>query len=222
MGWADVPMPPNVQALPRDKHGRPIPWFVATLEDGVRDPRIVSQEQLVEAHRLKLRWVCGQTRGAYLAFAIGPMCAVNRITSEPPAHRVCAEYSVQACPFLSRPTMVRRDLGEVLTDTTRLPAGHMIERNPGATAIWVTKSYKPFRAPGGVLFELGAPVEVTWWREGRSATRAEIEESIESGLPALMAADGDNPKAWAQLELARLELERWLPVAEGVAADAAG
>jgi hypothetical protein len=38
-----------------------------------------------------------------------------------------------------------------------------------------------------VLFRLGKPIRVDWYAEGRVATRGEIEQSIDSGLPILVA-----------------------------------
>jgi hypothetical protein len=42
-------------------------------------------------------------------------------------------------------------------------------------------------AQSGVLFALGDPVELRWYREGRAATPAETWESVATGLPALRA-----------------------------------
>jgi hypothetical protein len=67
-----------------------------------------------------------------------------------------------------------------------LPAGHMIKRNPGVSLLWTTRSYRPFRdGSGGILFRVGEPSQVEWFAEGRLATRAEVEESVRTGLPAL-------------------------------------
>ena len=77
----------------------------------------------------------------------------------------------------------------------------MIKRNPGATMILITKSYRIFHdAKGNPLCEMGDPVEVLWFFEGREATRAEVEKSIEDGMPNLVAASKYNiggPKALA-------------------------
>jgi hypothetical protein len=127
------------------------------------------------------------------------MCVVNRISAEPPTHLECAEFSVKACPFLTKPHMVRRenDLPEGLTDGP----GFMIRRNPGCVAIWVTRRYALQQTGEGVLFKVSDPETVTWWREGRAATRAEAIESLETGLPALMApAEAEGPDSVALLK----------------------
>jgi hypothetical protein len=67
-------------------------------------------------------------------------------------------------------------------------AGEAIMRNPGATIIWITREYRVFRPDpkkAGVLFKLGAPEHISFWREGRPATRAEVLEAINSGMPIL-------------------------------------
>lgn len=202
MTTTDVVIPPGIAKLPQDKHGRPIPWFVATLHDGSRDFRIVEPRRHGEAHKLKLCWICGHPRGVNLAFTIGPMCAVNRISSEPPAHRDCAVFSAKVCPFLSRPSMRRRETG--LPAEVQDAAGQMIRRNPGVTVVWMTRSYTPFRPPGerGVLYEIGDPTATLWFAEGREATREEVVASMESGLPALdEACDLDTDPDAARLAL---------------------
>ena len=67
------------------------------------------------------------------------------------------------------------------------PAGIMLKRNPGVTLCWTTLSYKPFRdyRGSGVLFRIGDPVSVEYFAEGRTATRDEIMQSINSGMPSL-------------------------------------
>lgn len=190
-----IPMPARVRRLDIDpERGFPVPWFVAWMKDSTRvdapdgspDFRCVDTPKIGLAINKKLCWVCGEKLGTHLAFAIGPMCAVTRVTSEPPAHLECAQYAVQACPFLNNPRMRRneKDLPEERTEA----AGFSIPRNPGVIAIWVTKSYRYFRpsagAPG-ILFRIGEPLALHWWTERRRATMDEILASINSGLPAL-------------------------------------
>jgi hypothetical protein len=82
--------------------------------------------------------------------------------------------------------MVRRE-DDLPADRTT--AGVALLRNPGVTCLWITRSYEVFNdGHGKPLITVGEPETVTWWREGRAATLAEVEESVESGLPALLAA----------------------------------
>ncbi len=124
------------------------------------------------------------------------MCTVNRISAEPPSHRDCARYAVQVCPFLANPAMRRRPTG-----LDNMP-GVAILRNPGVTAIWVTRTFRPVSdGKGGVLVEMGPADRVEWWAEARPATRAEVLASLESGLPALReAADVDGERGHRVLD----------------------
>ncbi len=178
------PMPRRLRLLPVDERGYPVPFFVATV-NGKPDHRVSDPAKVALAHHNRLCLTCGQTLGVNLVFVAGPMCGINRISSEPPHHLECAEWAVQACPFLSRPHARRRTAG--LPDEIAPAAGVPLERNPGVTMLWVTKHYQVVPAPGGIgaLFEMGDPSAVHFYAEGRRATRAELDESIRTGIPLL-------------------------------------
>ncbi len=111
-----------------------------------------------------------------------------------------------------------------------------LKHNPGVALLWVTKAYRPgLNLPGvpaeavaeagarpGVLFEIGDPVAIRCYREGRAATRAEIEAAIAKGLPALReTAASQGPRALAAL-LAQLQaFEQLLETHIGEGEDAA-
>jgi hypothetical protein len=196
---AAIPLPDRMRSLPISSRGFPVPWFVTVRDaEGEWDFRVVDPRRVAEAVNRKRCWICGKPLGRHIAFAIGPMCSINRITSEPPAHRVCAEYAVKACPFMSHPRARRNDIG---MPAEKFVPGLMIARNPGVIAIWITETFRPFRTERGgpgVLFSIGEPSTVTWWCEGRPATRDEVEDSVDAGFPALEAAaalDGEDGKA---------------------------
>jgi hypothetical protein len=205
--------------LAQDHRGFPVPWFVQWMDDGAAAPygvgepdfRVIDTPKLHRAVQQRLCWICGQRLGRYLAFVIGPMCAINRINSEPPSHLECAQFAVRACPFLMRPRMRRNT--QDLPEKHDQPTGFHLDRNPGAACIWVTKTYRVFR-PGqgnpGVLFNLGEPVNCWWFANGRPATRDEIEESIDTGFPALLAMC-ESPREIAVLDEARRGIEPLLP-----------
>jgi len=206
------PLPTRMQNLPLQR-GYPVPWFVAKVK-GEYDFRIVDPLKFGRAIQNKRCWICGGQLGAYMAFTIGPMCAVNRINSEPPSHKECALYAVQACPFLSMPQMKRNE--HKLEKDKILPAAGMhIEHNPGAMAIWITKAYKVMTVENGVLLSLGSPEEVIWYTKGRLATLNEVLDAIALGLPILEAqADKekiDHPFARYEIEDGLTKLQKWLP-----------
>jgi hypothetical protein len=187
---ANLRMPVRMQRLPLSPKGYPTPWFVAFI-NGVPDFRVIGPGKTEIAVMKNKCWLCGDVLGSYKCFVAGPMCTINRVSAEPPSHLECAQYAAVACPFLSKPKMRRND--KDLPEEGEAPAGVMIERNPGVTALWVTKSFKPFKAPvierggesTGLLFRMDDPTNVMWYAEGRPATRAEVDESIRSGLPVL-------------------------------------
>src|SRR5207244_1894019 len=161
------PMPPRIARLPLDERGYPIPWFVAFV-DGKPEFRAMDGEKLRRAIREKLCWVCGDPLGIHLCFVAGPMCGVNRVSSEPPSHRDCARWSAENCPFLNNPHMVRREDSEINNETMRKEtAGYAICRNPGVAMLWLTRSFEVIPDPkkGKVLFAMGEPEAVEWWRE---------------------------------------------------------
>lgn len=206
---ASVPMPARVQRMPVSPKGFPVPWFVCWF-NGVPDFRVVDPYKIVEAIRRDLCWICGGKLGVYKCFNVGPMCIVNRTSGEPPSHIDCAEYAAKACPFLTKPKMKRNDK-DFPAPKTKGP-GIMLERNPGACAVLVTKSYKPFRVGDGLLIEMGSPEEVLWFAEGRTATRDEVMASIESGLPILRAeAEKDGQQSIDLLERMHKEALKYVP-----------
>lgn len=192
------PMPSRIAKLPVDARGYPVPWFVAWL-DGVPDFRIVHPEKMVDAVRHRLCWICGERMGAYLAFTVGPMCALNQTSGEPPSHRECAIFAAQACPFLTKPQVVRRenDLPAKIT----INVNHL-DRNPGVALVWVTKQYSVIRNTNDTpLFHMFEPTEVLFFCQGRKALHGEVMNSIDSGLPVLIdAAKHDGPAAERELE----------------------
>lgn len=211
---AAVPMPARIAKLQRDSRGYPIPRFVdrkADKPDGEPDFRIMDAKYLADCIRYRICWVCGGALPRVKAFVVGPMCIVNRTSSEPPSHLECAHYSVLVCPFLAFPKMRRIDVGKPEGATA---SGIMIRRNPGVGCIWSVEKYKTWNpAPGEILFDIGEPVAVEWWADGRFATRAQVDESIRTGLPSLEAEAMKQAGAMAALRSAVERSQQFLPAA---------
>ena len=201
-----IAMPAAIARLPRDKHARPIPWFVLDTDDGP-DFRVIRPNGISIAINGSLCWVCGTKRDIHAAFVIGPMCAVNRTTAEPPSHYACAVYSARVCPFLTTPNMRRRDTN---LPPTREMAGEAILRNPGVVAVWRTQQWRPYRVPNGVLFEVGEPTAVSWWAHGRSATGDEVRTSVAEGLP-ILEAQTESARDRTLLSFQVRRAQEWLP-----------
>jgi hypothetical protein len=177
-------LPPRIARLPMFE-GWPVPWFVDQTTD-TPDFRVSDLRKFYRAIKEEKCWTCGEPMGHWLAFPLGPMCSISRTISEPPSHRECAEWSIKWCPFLNNPEMVRRR--EDVPAEALEPAGFALLRNPGVMALWMTRTFESFKLPDGRhLLTVGEPANVTWWCQGRSATRAEVQAAVESGIPNLLA-----------------------------------
>lgn len=213
--------PPGVDQLPISPKGYPTPWFV-DWNDGAPDFRVLGRGKIKEAIKKNLCWICGKPLFVRKTFTIGPMCTINRVSAEPPGHLMCATYSAKACPFLSKPKMRRNEAN--MPAESKSPAGIMITRNPGVTALWVTQTYKLWRDDvlfdigrsndydEGVLFKIGSPIRVNWYAEGKEATREQVDESIRTGLPVLREmAEIEGPESIQALSVQINNAQKWLP-----------
>lgn len=194
----DIPLPRRMARLPINERGFPVPYFVAKVGD-TWDFRAFSGDKVTACYKRRLCWLCGQPLGKYLAFVIGPMCSVNRVSSEPPSHLDCAHYAVRACPFLTKPKMRRNEVDKPPGKV----AGISLDHNPGVMVIWVTTDYHAISdGAGGVLFQVHEPTNLLWYAEGRKATREETLAAFNKGLPFLreIAAKNDGPEGVKELE----------------------
>jgi hypothetical protein len=202
-----IPMPASIARLPACPTRKvPVPWFVEWIE-GKPEFRVMDGRKLGRAIRERLCWVCGEPLKHRVTFLIGPMCVINRVSAEPPSHPDCAVYSARACPFLSRPHMVRREGGLPEEATT---TGVMILRNPGVICLWTTRAPGAEVMPqpeGGILLHLFPPTALDWYCEGRAARRGEVLESVQSGLPGLVEIAGRDPRPGAMAALDQLITE---------------
>lgn len=206
-------LPATMRRLLVDHRGFPVPWFVPWQEGKPIFPAQAAGKA-ERAWALDLCWVCGGKLGRLAAFVIGPMCAVNLTSSEPPSHLECARFSARNCPFLPNPRM-RRTIP--FCQAEGRVAGDGIERNPGATLLWIVKTQakgERFFAGNGFLFEIGKRHSHEWYANGRAATREEVMSSIETGLPLLeemVIADPDPEGAAAEFERRKLAAFELVP-----------
>jgi hypothetical protein len=204
------PLPSRMQMLPVDERGYVIPWFVDWV-DGKPEFRAMDPKKFVRAIKEKLCWTCGQRMGRFMTFVAGPMCGINRTSSEPPNHFECAEWSARNCPFLSNSKAVRR-VDEKLGGDMSNAAGFVLTRNPGVTMLWTCLDYSVFDdGKGKPLLHMGDPAHVEWYAEGRPATREQVDESIASGLPALVTIASQQDGAMKFLNESCQRFERYLP-----------
>src|SRR5262252_8862699 len=94
-------IPERMRDLPLDHRGYPVPWFVSYIDgpDGTKIPefRAMDTFKFATAIREDRCWVCGWKLGQWKCFVVGPMCGINRVSSEPPSHLECAPWSARNC-----------------------------------------------------------------------------------------------------------------------------
>ncbi len=205
------PLPRRMQKLPVDERGYVVPWFVA-WENGKPEFRAMDGAKFIRAIREKLCWVCGELLGVNVCFVAGPMCGINRTSSEPPSHVECAQWSARNCPFLGNPQMVRRQDENI--NNAKLcenAAGFALSRNPGVAMLWITRTYDIFKTETGPLIQMGEPERVEWYACGKPATREDVLRSIESGLPSLEAIARTEAGGISALQEARQRFAKWIP-----------
>jgi hypothetical protein len=207
------PLPRLMQNLPVDPdRGFVVPWFVDWI-DGKPEFRAMDIRKFKKALTKKLCWVCGNPLLTRFAFVAGPMCGINKISSEPPSHIECARWSARNCPFLSNPDMVRRE--DDLVDNNKFrdtSAGIGLARNPRVTMLWITREYEVVNVGNGILIVMGRAQEVEWYHCGRIATRKEVVEAVEEGISLLEATARQEEGGLEDLRKKRSAFEqRWLP-----------
>lgn len=201
------PLPAYMRDLPLSEKGYPVPYFVSVV-NGRYDFQLADSRKWLDCTRNNRCWICGKTLGAFKVFALGPMGAINRICSEPPSHLDCAEYAVEACPFLLYPNAKRRELNQNVPQ--KIPAGVLALHNPGVTLLWSTKSSTFATNQRPCLLLLGEPTTVRWYTEGHLASQAQASAAVDDARERLSAMCGSNG------DLARLakdteRLRKYLP-----------
>lgn len=177
--FGGVPIPDCMAGRPVDRRGFPVPWFVTVKdENGDWDFAQVEKTRWDAAFEYNRCWVSGEPLGAYKSFVSGPLGVVNLIAGDPPVKKELALWSVKVCPFLSRPLARRseKDLGDI---TVSAHQGFAVNRNPGVTAIYTTKSHARVNS---AVVRMGPLEDITWWCQGRPATRTEVQASLDEGL----------------------------------------
>ena len=203
-------LPSRMATLPVDDRGYVVPWFVDWI-DGKPEFRAMDPKKWVRAIKEKLCWVCGERLGRWMTFVAGPMCGINRTSSEPPCHLECAQWSARNCPFLNNPEMLRRE-DENVNPLSQGIGGCAILRNPGVTMLWTTNTYSIFSDDrGGRLVHMGEPSHVEWYAHGKIATREQVMESIDSGFPALAEMALKQEGAMQYLNECRARFDKHLP-----------
>jgi hypothetical protein len=175
-----IAVPDSITRLPRDDHGRPVPWFTAII-DGRPDMRVADAAKHRRAIADRRCWICGRrferAGSPHLAFVVGPLSLFSRCALEPPSHRACALYALRECPFLSNPQRARRptNLPEQVT-----MSGEPVLDNPGVMLVWLCHRYDlEHDGAGPPLFRLPMPTAIYAYAEGLPALRTQFDQALD-------------------------------------------
>lgn len=185
--------------VPRYMRGRPIwngfyvPYFVTWYKDRRQvhesvagaEPSFPTIDKTREAlcRRRRYCWICGRQMGTFKCFVMGPLAALQRISSEPPSHRECAVYAVQVCPFMiGGYDMV--DAPDTINDDQQV-FEEMSTKNEQLNVIWVCHDYtlQPADPSRGLfIYQMGQPSDVLLYHRGRPATLAQAVERVTNAI----------------------------------------
>lgn len=105
MPWRDVPLPPRMAALPKDRRGLPVPYIVLVTDDGTPHFTINDSRKVAKVLRERRCAICGGKHHRGLWLVGGPMSAFHEDGAylDPPLHFECAQYALKVCPYLAAP-----------------------------------------------------------------------------------------------------------------------
>ena len=168
MNPALVEIPARLAQRPRDSRGYPIPYSVLIDSSGRPDFRVADAETWVRTVNLRICSLCAQPLGKHLAFVGGPLTQVNRMFTDLPMHRDCAEYALKVCPFLAAPRFrYAETFSSKDADIAFAVNAHVSETRPEVFFMGITSKYEVVRLSPVTLVARAAPwTEVVWWREG--------------------------------------------------------
>lgn len=195
---SDVPMPPRIASLTRDRRGYPIPFIALRDTDGIPHFTINDHMKVMHARMRKVCSICGKgfevfqdSRGkrnptpenAGMWFVGGPMSAFHPHGAyiDPPAHRECHEYALRVCPYLAAPSYARRIEGATL-DPAKLPRymvgfvdSAMIPERPEVfVSVWCEDHIAV--GPGGMYMKPAGVRAYQFWRHGERVPAQEAAQ----------------------------------------------
>lgn len=212
-----MPMPHRIYNLPVHQEFKvPTPWFAAETSPGKWDLRVVDPKKIFAAIGGNRCWVCGKPiDNCEYTFTIGPMCAINKVTTEPPAHYECAEWSTRACPALNHTQSQRRKKS---LPNHKQPAGIGFEGLPQVSVLWQTTYYDVENLSDGIILKIGEPTAPLIWRQGgKNVSRDVAAEALQAGFQQLFPlAQAEGKEAVDFLSQSMIEAINLLPGQWGV------
>jgi hypothetical protein len=135
-------------------NGYPVP-FTQVWIDGKPDFRAVDPAKTMRCVQEKLCAVCGRRLGEKSRFIGGPLSKNNRLFTDPPMHRQCAEFASQTCPFVSGKKL---DYSDRPLNAAMVKVHEMVSTERPATMYLLTawtKKTQLVRHSGSVFIQAG-------------------------------------------------------------------
>ena len=171
MRFDTVPMPPSVDARPRDPRGYPVP-AITPWQDELPQFALTDHGRSADCAQRRLCSVCGtlmprgpvwRVVGGTESTAIAEARAAGRPyrnltpTLEGPGHRACMLYASMVCPYLARPNARRGTSAEQPDELTAHVVRGAVRGSAGAVVGFADYEYAV--TPGQVLFRFLDVVE---------------------------------------------------------------
>lgn len=130
--------------LKLDDRGYPIPFFAGYIDGkpNFRFQDVNKRAICIKEHKCP---ICGKKLPKDYSYVLtGPLGLKNRIVSDAPMHRVCAEFSLNVCPHIHFEKAQRIEEGP--------PERHILMDKPASLYLIKIDKYKIKRDPGNVYF----------------------------------------------------------------------
>jgi hypothetical protein len=172
------PVPLRMLARPCDERGYPIPYAQFINKQGKPDFRILDAARVQLCLSRRLCGLCGEPMGKHVHFIGGPLCVANRIFHDPPMHRDCAVFALQACTHLAhgkgryseRP--LPEEEGAVVVENAYASA----EKAEWFALMHTTKFYQVRMPNGSLAIKADAWLDVEAWRDGKPIKKKHVFE----------------------------------------------
>lgn len=137
----NIPIPKELSHLKIDERGYPIPFFVPIV-DGKPNFRYLDERRQLECIERRLCGICGKKLYKdFQYFLSGPKGLYNQVASDPPMHRVCAEFAIISCPHLYYQQAERK------TEHNPIKDWYLGQDKPDTMFMVKVDHYRTFRAP---------------------------------------------------------------------------
>jgi hypothetical protein len=189
--WKEIPLPPKMRNLERDKRGYPVPYVVVRDIKGTPRFQINDENRVNNALENDLCAVCGNKMGEDRWLVGGPLSAFHPHGAyiDTPTHKECLHYALKVCPYLAiSKYQARIDLLNVregdFPDTLMFQNPTQDdERVPFFVAVKI-RSFKVTRPRLGerYLHPDRDYLDLEYWNDGKMITELEAAELYEQHI----------------------------------------